>query len=232
MLTHEQIDLLYAFCRKKYVRYYDVQVELVDHLANAIEERMAAQPDLSFENALQDVYKGFGKTGFAPLLRQKEKAVAKFNSRLMWGFFKAQLRWPKILMVLLVWAITYTAVTQFDREIVRYLAIVIFTIATFIVAREIFSLRRMEKRSGQKFMLINLAGVVNLTYAPFNVLLFMKEFGYGVPAMSQPYSVPYALVISTFITLYVAVSIAVFHTVKHIRFALVKAYPHLFTIAG
>ena len=39
-LTHKQIDQLFAFTKKKMVRYYDLQVELVDHLAARIEEEM------------------------------------------------------------------------------------------------------------------------------------------------------------------------------------------------
>ena len=41
MLTDEQIAALFAFCEKHLVRHYDLQVELVDHLANAIETKMA-----------------------------------------------------------------------------------------------------------------------------------------------------------------------------------------------
>ena len=36
-LTKNQIDELYKFTRKHYVYHYDVQSELVDHLANDIE---------------------------------------------------------------------------------------------------------------------------------------------------------------------------------------------------
>ena len=38
-LSAEQIERLYQFTRQHYVEYYDLQTELVDHLANAIEEQ-------------------------------------------------------------------------------------------------------------------------------------------------------------------------------------------------
>ena len=41
MLTKEQIDYLFDFCRVNGVKPYDVQVELVDHLANGIEKELA-----------------------------------------------------------------------------------------------------------------------------------------------------------------------------------------------
>ena len=50
-LTENQIDELYKFTREHYVYFYDVQSELVDHLANDIEEIWLDKPKLSFENA-------------------------------------------------------------------------------------------------------------------------------------------------------------------------------------
>lgn len=52
-LNAEQVERLYAFTRQHYVEYYDLQTELVDHLANAIEEQWQKNPKLSFDAALQ-----------------------------------------------------------------------------------------------------------------------------------------------------------------------------------
>ncbi|WP_320240732.1 hypothetical protein [Tenacibaculum sp. 1B UA] len=37
-LTDQHIEQLYKFTRQHYVEHYDVQTELVDHLANDIEQ--------------------------------------------------------------------------------------------------------------------------------------------------------------------------------------------------
>jgi hypothetical protein len=50
------------------VPYYDLQVELADHLANAIEEQMSSNRNLSFQKALENVHQSFGISGFAPLV--------------------------------------------------------------------------------------------------------------------------------------------------------------------
>ncbi|MFZ1455121.1 MAG: hypothetical protein WAT46_03705 [Saprospiraceae bacterium] len=44
-LTMEQIETLFSFVKSKYVRYIDVQYELVDHLASAIEDEMQRIPN-------------------------------------------------------------------------------------------------------------------------------------------------------------------------------------------
>ncbi|PZP46027.1 MAG: hypothetical protein DI598_12635 [Pseudopedobacter saltans] len=73
-LSQNDIDFLFQFCTKHGVKYYDVQVELVDHLASAIEAEMANKPNLLFEDCLQKEYKSFGKVGFSKLLSERKKA--------------------------------------------------------------------------------------------------------------------------------------------------------------
>ncbi len=63
-LSKEQIQKLYTFTHQHYVEYYDLQTELVDHLANAIEEQWQENPKLSFDEALQIEFKKFGVFGF------------------------------------------------------------------------------------------------------------------------------------------------------------------------
>lgn len=50
-LSGEQIQELYKFTRKHFVIHYDLQTELVDHLANGIEEQWREYPERSFKDA-------------------------------------------------------------------------------------------------------------------------------------------------------------------------------------
>jgi hypothetical protein len=52
-----QIDHLFTFTRQHYVEWYDLQSELVDHLANAIETQWQENPKLSFNEALNKEFK-------------------------------------------------------------------------------------------------------------------------------------------------------------------------------
>ena len=54
-LNPQQIDKLYLFTRQHYVEYYDLQAELVDHLANAIEIEWQQNPKLTFDEALHRI---------------------------------------------------------------------------------------------------------------------------------------------------------------------------------
>lgn len=101
-LNKEQIGQLFEFTRKKYVEFYDVQVELVDHLASGIEELMSQDPQITFDTALRKVYGNFGIFGFSDFVASKEKQVEKKFRRLQWQEFFAFFTIPKIAMTLTV----------------------------------------------------------------------------------------------------------------------------------
>ena len=63
-LSIDQIVHLFTFTRQHYVEYFDVQSELVDHLANAIETEWQANPKLPFDEALNKEFKKFNFRAF------------------------------------------------------------------------------------------------------------------------------------------------------------------------
>ena len=76
-LTKEQIQGLYKFTREHFVEHYDVQTELVDHLANDIEQIWKEKPQLTFREARDTSFKKFGVFGFMDILSEKQKFMEK-----------------------------------------------------------------------------------------------------------------------------------------------------------
>jgi len=90
------------------VEYYDLQTELVDHLANAIELEWESNPTLSFETLLNKEFKKFGVFGFMDVVEKKQKALAKRYNNWVWNHFKDFFKLPKIIgTVLLIAALFY-----------------------------------------------------------------------------------------------------------------------------
>ena len=79
-LTPEQIDRLYQFTRQHYVEWYDLQTELVDHLANAIEQQWQENPKISFEDALQLEPTKLGASGFMAVVATRQSALQNRHS--------------------------------------------------------------------------------------------------------------------------------------------------------
>jgi hypothetical protein len=74
-LQKDQIECLFEFTRRHGVQYYDVQAELVDHLASQIEADMDANPALAFHAALDEAYTKFGPKGFKFIEDHRAEAV-------------------------------------------------------------------------------------------------------------------------------------------------------------
>lgn len=71
-LTKEQINRLYRYISEMGVKYFDVQVELVDHIATATEERLCNHPERTVEDTLKEVVASFEKYGFKKIVREKK----------------------------------------------------------------------------------------------------------------------------------------------------------------
>ena len=97
-LTESHIQELYKFTRKHYVEHYDVQSELVDHLANDIENIWIEKPKLTFEQARETSFKKFGIFGFMDVVEAKQKQLRKKYNSILFKFMKEWFSVPKIII--------------------------------------------------------------------------------------------------------------------------------------
>lgn len=99
-LSTQQIDQLYTFTRQHFVEWYDLQSELVDHLANAIEQEWEQNPNRTFEEILNKEFQKFGVFGFMGVVEERQKFLNKKYSRLIWSYYREFFGLPKILLTM------------------------------------------------------------------------------------------------------------------------------------
>ncbi|WP_338732222.1 hypothetical protein [Mangrovimonas cancribranchiae] len=99
-ITEQHIEQLYKFTRQHYVEYYDLQTELVDHMANDIEAIWEENPHLSFEEARDKSFKKFGVFGFMDVVEAREKAMHKKYFKLLLSYAKDWFRLPQVLLTI------------------------------------------------------------------------------------------------------------------------------------
>ncbi len=99
-ISPEQITQLYTFTRQHFVEHYDLQTELVDHLANGIEVSWQKNPELSFDDALQAEFKKFGIFGFMDVVESRRRALSKKYNQIVWQHFTEFFSFPKIMATL------------------------------------------------------------------------------------------------------------------------------------
>jgi hypothetical protein len=100
MLTQQQINEITAHCQTMGVLYYDVQLELVDHIAGMIDQLQEENEQLNFEVALQLAVKEFAPNEFKLIIKNKEKQLLKRFKRIWLKEFLAYFTFPKILLTL------------------------------------------------------------------------------------------------------------------------------------
>lgn len=153
-LTPKQIDRLYQFTRQHYVEWYDLQTELVDHLANSIEAQWQENPKISFEDALQVEFKKFGVFGFMTVVEERQAALGKKYNKLVWQHFKSFFTIPKIIGTVAAFGILVQLMLKFERA--KLIVVSIFVLTTFLFWIGIVKMSRKNKKeaklSGKKWL--------------------------------------------------------------------------------
>lgn len=106
-LTMQHISEIEDFVSKKGIKYLDVQMEIVDHVASAVEEKMDSNPAVGFEEALKQTHSSFGIFGFGGMEDAIVNGLGKKYNKLFWKQFGALFGPKYILFVLLFGYLVY-----------------------------------------------------------------------------------------------------------------------------
>jgi hypothetical protein len=153
-LTTTQIDQLYLFTRQHYVEWYDLQSELVDHLANAIESEWQENPKLTFDEVLNKEFGKFGVFGFMDVVEEKQKFLGKKYSKLIWEFYKQFFQLPKIILIIALVYGFYVFLNFFENSKNIFLGFFVSEIVIyfFLVLQNKRKLNQKEKITGKKWL--------------------------------------------------------------------------------
>jgi hypothetical protein len=189
-LTEQQIENLYKFTRQHYVYHYDVQSELVDHLANDIEEVWVKKPFLSFEEARDASFKKFGIFGFMDVIEAKQKQMNKRYSKILWRFFKEWFTLPKIVITTTLFLTLFLILKIPFSEYVlmgSFLVLIMYDMIVLYKSRKNQKNQKKQKNKEEKVFLleamigtsrngftglalVNLFNCINLTDVSFSSL--------------------------------------------------------------
>lgn len=165
-LSGDQIQKLFAFVRSKYVRYVDLQYELVDHLASNIESQINADPNISFDEALKESYKEFPVTGFSSFVASQEKALNRYWGRKYWTFLRSCFTLPKAIATTGLFIFCYLSISSFGGVgmIVPMLCIVGLSLFTFY---QLYILRESIETGEYLFASTFSSRLMGFGYLPF-----------------------------------------------------------------
>ncbi|AWH84465.1 hypothetical protein HYN59_04735 [Flavobacterium album] len=219
-ISTEQFSQLLAFTRKHFVEYYDLQVELADHLANAIEQRWQAQPALTFDEALHLEFKKFGIFGFSDIVEQRQNALFKKYYRLVRKELLSALTFRAVLIAVLGTLAVY--------EIVMLLpwSYFVLLLGSLIVScYRLWQLRRQYKKkldsTGKKWLLeeiiFSCGGLGIMLNLPFQLLRYVLQD-------NIPSGVAAAMALILILSILYGY-VVLFRMPRHAEAYLQKAYP-------
>lgn len=176
-ITPEQIERLYQFTRQHYVEWYDLQTELVDHLANAIEQQWYENPNVHFEEALQTEFKKFGVFGFMDVVEKRQAALNNKYNKIIWGHFKDFFSVPKIIITFSLIGSLFLMLKNFKYAELISTTLIFGVIITFWIGLLIQKRKskKQTKESGKKWLLKDIifgyGNFAGLSYLPIQILV-------------------------------------------------------------
>lgn len=98
-LNNQQLDSIKAFIAKRGFTHVDLQLELLDHVASRVEEKMEANPALSFDTALTETHREFGVFGFSGMEDGLRKSLERQYFQLALAEGKHWFEFPRVLLL-------------------------------------------------------------------------------------------------------------------------------------
>lgn len=198
MLTEEQIKRLFTYCKKKGVRFYDLQTELVDHMATGIETEMDTYPERGFDEVANRIAGTFSGE-WPELVKQTRKQLRREYLRLYFREFTRYFTWPGValtalLSALVIPAYKYLMLAKFPGFFVYVL---ILAGASYAFTGRERTLNKVMLKKRQPLLSWNVLlglqavlGVIPVGYAALNIVTVMEvhapELLYRIALFSSP----------------------------------------------
>ena len=128
-LTTEQIEYVENYIISKDIKWYELQVELTDHMVTSMEGFWEKNPELAFHQVKQYAENIFvGDSSFKSIEKQRKRILQKEYRKVQWKMITDYLKFPKIFGSILLVYLAYTFSAYFVSP-QKYLAVLFCSLA-------------------------------------------------------------------------------------------------------
>ncbi|WGQ10130.1 hypothetical protein QG516_00485 [Pedobacter gandavensis] len=208
-LSQQQLEEIKQFVLRKGFVYLDVQMEIIDHVASAIEERMEADSKLDFSRALQETYSNFGILGFSTIADAVTNGLNKKYNRFFWRTFRSFFSYKYAFLLVLGGLLAYQAqLLLIDNG----WWLVVFTV-TMLLEIVITFIRKFSSEKLGQYLSFRLSGAYFALQGAFLfVVLLSKPYIEFVDSFSGLYLT--IAILSLFLVLYIVYLLAAYKTMN------------------
>lgn len=131
MLNEIEIKQIHTYCKSVGIKYYDVELELVDHMAEWVSEKMDSQ-GINFNDTLKQLSTSFSKEELMEIVAQKRILIRNKLLRLYKSAFFSNFKFPQIALTFcLGWLVFYFGntfkINQFPAVAFHVMNLILFT---------------------------------------------------------------------------------------------------------
>lgn len=224
--TKPEIEKLYAFTRKHYVEHYDLQTELVDHLANGMEARWEENSHLGFDENLNLEFKKFGIFGFSDVVEKRRAAMEKKYLQLIWSESLSTLRDPKTLFFTLLLIGFCMLVLRLENGYSILSAGMVLLAAAELIyfSKKHFSHRKKAKNQEKVYLLEKLISDTGGMFSLFLLPLYLMNLLNGIETLEK--GIYFSLLCAILVSLMVLLAYIGFYILQKKKEAILeKVYP-------
>jgi hypothetical protein len=128
-LTTEQIECVENYIISKDIKWYELQVELTDHMVTSMEGFWKKNPELAFHQVKQYAENIFvGDYSFKSIEKHRKRILQKEFRKVQWKMITDYLKFPKIFGSILLVYLAYTFSAYFVSP-QKYLAVLFCSLA-------------------------------------------------------------------------------------------------------
>ena len=166
-LTNQQINYVENYIISKDIKWYELQVELTDHMINSMEEFWKADPELTFHQVKHYAEERFGRNGFKAIEEERTQILRKEFRRMQRRMIADYLKFPKIFVSALALIVVYKSSLYFDKPVKFIAMLYIFLLVAYIPS--FYSYFRNRKIKGKRFLQIEISNPMVLGFGFVNV---------------------------------------------------------------
>jgi hypothetical protein len=175
-LTVEQIEYVFNYIASKDIKWYELQLELTDHMVSRMEEFWAKDPELTFHQVKQYAENEFGRDGFKKIEEERTQILQKEFNRSQRKIIGEYLKFPKIIASILAVILVYEGSFYFD-DIITYIRILSFVLLLSSVEL-LLNLYSKRKINGKRFLSLDITLRItnSAIFGFYCIVILMKSF--------------------------------------------------------
>lgn len=127
-LSPSQIEYVNQYIASKDIKWYELQLELTDHLVIEMEQIWEQNSELSFHQVMAQAERLFGRNGIKDIEKERIEILRKEYKKMQYKLVGKYLKFPKIMGSVLLGILVYQVSFYFEKphKFMSFLLIMLF----------------------------------------------------------------------------------------------------------